>query len=409
MAAVPTWIQFSDGSRMPLDALSELERAQYRLSRFYGLGVVHCLCNRGEALEIAICCLHLGGKVRYYLRPHPKSKHLHRVDCVFARGARTPEQIHHDRLETQRLRIEGGFHIREIAQGTRSANASRERQLVSPTEKPASVLGVLRILWERAGLHVFHPQKPTRRSVEAMTRLRDAADVETDVGTLRDVLVAVPAGGQPDDVAPLAELNSATIARAAEQRLRIVIVGELGDLLDIAADKRAARIKLKGLGPQLGWGIAWRREVAQSVVRRFEIARALLSDERARVLFVATAEPDATSKTLWVRYAALFPVSRIFIPIESSHELTLAAHLVGASRVFRKPLTLEADVLPDFELLDAGPYPLPMEVFGRRDDAYMARRAEKTRIYDARYGSQGWWWWDPLRDAIRIPALPPRC
>lgn len=48
-----------------------------------------------------------------------------------------------------------------------------------------------------------------------------------------------------------------------------------------------------------------------------------------------------------------------------------------------------------------------MEVFGRVDEAYAARRAEKARYYDEVYGQARWWSWDAVASPDRWPAFPP--
>jgi len=406
-ATAATWIEFADRTRMPIAQLGDLDHAQLRLSRLYGLGSARCLCNQADTLEIAICCLHLGGRVRYYLRPHPKSKHLHRTTCVFARGARTPEEIDAERRESERLRIEGGLRVREIANDARQ-HEERSRGPRIDVAQPSTVLAVIRLLWERAALHVFDPEAAVRTSRDAMTRILDAADLETEAGSLTDMLVVVPAGGDESQLTPLMTHNRRVLDRAIEERLRVFLVAEVGALSSVPDDKKAGTVFVKGLQRQIGWRVAWRQQLARTVEQRFRVAWSLANDERARVLLVATAEPDATRKTLWLRYAALFPVSRVFVPIESSYELDVVAQLVGASRAFRKPLTMEYETLPDFELLDCAAHrAVPLEVFGFTTQSYRDRSLEKARYYDREFGVGGWWSWNAA-DREEMPPFPPR-
>ena len=75
-----------------------------------------------------------------------------------------------------------------------------------------------------------------------------------------------------------------------------------------------------------------------------------------------------------------------------------------------KPLRFDAAedvVFPDFILLDMGA-DTPMEVFGRNDEAYEARKAIKMAYYQEVFGIDGWWWWNAAADpdGEHIPAFP---
>ncbi|MEZ7138097.1 hypothetical protein ACBR42_17185, partial [Komagataeibacter sp. SM21] len=49
----------------------------------------------------------------------------------------------------------------------------------------------------------------------------------------------------------------------------------------------------------------------------------------------------------------------------------------------------------------------PMEVFGRDDEAYAARRQEKIRYYNDVYGQNEWWCWNAAAAPRNIPPFPP--
>ncbi|GCD60234.1 hypothetical protein [Acetobacter pasteurianus] len=46
-----------------------------------------------------------------------------------------------------------------------------------------------------------------------------------------------------------------------------------------------------------------------------------------------------------------------------------------------------------------------MEVFGRTDEKYLARKAEKESYYVRVFGSDNWWLWNAA-DGDPIPSLP---
>jgi len=75
-----------------------------------------------------------------------------------------------------------------------------------------------------------------------------------------------------------------------------------------------------------------------------------------------------------------------------------------------KPLRFDAGedaIFPDFILLDTGK-DTPMEVLGRADEAYEARKAEKVEYYK-KLRADGWWCWNAAADTAgaRIPPFPP--
>ncbi|CAM3003793.1 DUF1173 family protein [Komagataeibacter xylinus] len=159
------------------------------------------------------------------------------------------------------------------------------------------------------------------------------------------------------------------------------------------------------------------------LVRSHQLAAATLAQPAATrqahvvALLYVTARNIVAPNSRWtgwiqaeVRTGALMTVSRSMLPFESSHELAVADALVAAGRAFEKPLRFDAErnlVFPDFILQDtARSAGYPMEVFGRTDEAYTARRAGKENYYNMTFGAGGWWSWDATT-ASRIPAFPP--
>jgi hypothetical protein len=109
--------------------------------------------------------------------------------------------------------------------------------------------------------------------------------------------------------------------------------------------------------------------------------------------------------------AALMAVTQHWIPTESSYERLVAEKLVNEGRAFNKPLLYDQgddNVFPDFVLTDCASGEVPMEVFGRSDEVYLKRKAEKTALYDQRYGRGGWWAWDATQgsNSAGIPPFP---
>ena len=61
--------------------------------------------------------------------------------------------------------------------------------------------------------------------------------------------------------------------------------------------------------------------------------------------------------------------------------------------------------LPDFILRDTGT-DTPLEVFGRSDEAYSARKAIKAEYYRTHFGVKGWWYWDAAADPAGCTIAP---
>ena len=90
----------------------------------------------------------------------------------------------------------------------------------------------------------------------------------------------------------------------------------------------------------------------------------------------------------------------------------MADKLTAEGRGFIKPLRFDADedvVFPDFILRDTGD-DTPLEVFGRSDEAYEARREVKMAYYEKTFGIGNWWCWNAAADpdGLRIPPFPPK-
>ena len=108
---------------------------------------------------------------------------------------------------------------------------------------------------------------------------------------------------------------------------------------------------------------------------------------------------------------ALMPVTENWIPFDSMYEKRIADKLTAENRGFTKPLRYDADenvVFPDFILLDMAK-DTPLEIFGRSDEAYIVRQAEKTAYYEKEYGTGHWWCWNAANDpeGRNIPPFPP--
>ncbi|NHN86449.1 DUF1173 family protein [Acetobacter musti] len=284
-------------------------------------------------------------------------------------------------------------------------------------QRRMSPLGLLNLLWERAGLAEWKPQFAGHRTMPAaLGRVASAGTrIRTQKRPLSDLLCPVA----PDHEGFARRLHAIVRAEGKENHLF------LAGFVDAIEQGRGNDFTLTLTGQRNGYRCFLTLPAAERnrLARSHRLAAATLAlpeaERQARVaaLLYVTAQHITKPDSRWkgwiqaeVRTAALMTVSPEMIPVESSYELAVAEALVAADRTFEKPLRFDAGedlVFPDFILQDtvrsAG---YPMEVFGRTDEAYMARRAEKEDYYNTTFGAGGWWSWDAIT-RTGIPAFPP--
>lgn len=285
-----------------------------------------------------------------------------------------------------------------------------------------SLLGLLHLLWEEGGLNAWSPEDRRRRTWWPTVRgaLDDAAaGIIAGREALSNVFATV---GYRDADGPHL---FAKVARQCGQTRRIVLVGLVNQITRYqpqVADgqpPRPPRLRVVFDGVRnYGLYVSAPVEAERRLARSFPWAwKALGQDPRDRAIRVvavvaARIQPtrSGTHFTAWADGIALMETAPSLVPVASFHELRVLQALQHEGRRFRKPLRYDAErqvVHPDFELLDTvDPRGTPMEVFGRDDEDYAARAAEKQQYYDAVYGIRGWWSWDATR-ADHWPPFPP--
>jgi hypothetical protein len=183
--------------------------------------------------------------------------------------------------------------------------------------------------------------------------------------------------------------NEAAVNRAAWQTFlrQLDTVGPvrrhalvLGELRDIVPARFSMRVQFAHL-PDTAYASG---ELIDRVQKSYRVA---FTDEHSRnagrriALCVISRSPKGY---LRVDDMAVMPTNFAYIPVDSSHELTMADALIRAGRAFIKPLRYDPDLmatLPDFVLTDTDP-PTYIEVWGvlGRED-YERRKAEKRNYY----------------------------
>lgn len=383
-----------------------------------------CLCqHRGAALPLQI--RYRADSHSYHLAVWPNEGPLHEKTCPFYKP--DPEKSGRASYVKSVIREgEDGDVAVTLSIGLRRKGPPRA---VDDTPLPASdrpgqarqrrmtPLGLLHLLWERAGLTEWRPQFAGHRTpTAALGRIASAGTrIRTQGRLISDLLCPVAPGHERFG----RRLHAIVRTEGKENHLFLI-----GFVEALEPDPRG-KFTMTLSGQRDGYRCFVTVPAAERnrLVRSHQLAAATLAlPEAARQAHVAallyvTARNIGAPNSRWrgwiqaeVRTGALMTVSRSMLPFESSHELAVADALVAAGRAFEKPLRFDAEwdlVFPDFILQDtARSAGYPMEVFGRMDEAYAARRARKESYYDATFGAGGWWSWDATTGS-RIPAFPP--
>lgn len=424
------WIVFpsTDGSpaqRAHIDWRETRPAAwQHRLARWHGARPrPRCPCD----LELAVhrrASRADGDLVEtYHLARMPDDGPRHRAACPFGRegdgAGRRGEAIAAIRGDE-----EGRLDIRldaAVAIAARNPGPPAEAGIAGDGARPArnavSLLGLLRIVWERARLHHWTPRQANgaRRPRTLCARISEALDGVT-VNGIPAAECALPLFHQG---ATDAEALRALALRCQARRARALLVSELRwPPAELTENRGVQRLTFPMDGARDAGLIA---SIDAITLGRWQavypyaahLLRTDVGAERPRVIVAALARLRCGDTRVFgeIGACALMETSANLIPIASGFERQLADALVANERRFTKPLRWRAGddaTFPDFVLHDiSGADDVPMEVFGMDDENYAARRARKIEIYDREYGPDGWWYWDAALGGP-MPGLPPR-
>lgn len=264
-----------------------------------------------------------------------------------------------------------------------------------------SILGLLHLLWESAGLNLWRPRMEGKRTASLVSYLlnQQASTIDAGKTCLSDVLL-LPAERQK----VTALKNETRTQQAIQKKNRMVAIAELATYTeDRARDPAKLWVKdYHGL-PHLNINTAlWLKTLT-----RFPAAAAGWQAGQ-RVMAIALTDVPFLSKNniagANILQLGLMLVSDRYIPVDSSHEHHLESRLHAQNRHFTKPLRYDAaldEYLPDFCLIDVPGCPsLPLEVFGMATPDYLAHRHVKATWYNDKFGPLGWWFWDATADPL---------
>ena len=249
------------------------------------------------------------------------------------------------------------------------------------------MLGLLELLWERAGLHRWIPQNAPRRLSYVYRKLQEEV-CELHLGRVpasEAIFVPDTALDEPSMRRKYGDLASrfealARYCQSGEAPV-LLIVGEVRSMFDT---RYGSGIRFKGLPDA---ATVWLpQELAADVARRFRapVDRFLSSGKSDATRLLCIVGVTLSSKgALNATSCSLMETNTDFIPVDSLHEGVLTSALVQAGRRFTKPLRHLAEhaLHPDFLLHDAAGGDWAMEVWGMDTPEYRQRKAEKIAIY----------------------------
>jgi hypothetical protein len=384
---------------------------------------------RGDGSVITCTCPGTGNKklaIRHYedndlftLARYPLSGSEHARDCKFY----SPD-VKHSGLRDYCAKVitegQNGVNIRlEIGLTKRTARAavaapavaSAPQQGVGRGSRPAMrLLGLLHYLWDEANLNAWWPAMQGKRSTGLVNRELDKTASSVMVGRINlNSVLLLP---DPNQDGSWACKNRERVTSAITKKHRLIAIVPLAKHTAEQAKKMASQLKIFGFqGIPL---MSMTSELWNATCCRFPRAIAAWEHQQP-VLAIAMLDDIKPGKDRG-HYAkvinlALMPVTKNWIPFDSMYEQKIADKLTAEGRGFIKPLRYDADeslVFPDFILQDMEKE-IPLEVFGRSDETYIARQAEKIAYYEEVYGTGHWWCWNAAKDpeGQNIPPFPP--
>lgn len=397
---------------LDLDLFSEVEANEVLRFAQDNQATVDCHCHEGRGLPSPPRPLRLTPVRRgtdYHLRRDSSDAESHHEDCRHTRL--TLNRLATFGLTDNALRIdeEGAMHI-NVDFGI-ADNDTREKSLtvgqhkhvngrVTETRTRASLLGLLHLMWAKAGLHRFDPRghEPGHGPFE---RLRQIArrTYPNGMHSLKDYglsgILLLPHDATPNQAAR----NYAKLGESKGRR-RVMFVCQLNaDLLQKRNGGGYA-----DLYAQFGVHVSLHSDLIDLMLTQYPSERAALKVGTTVIAFgvakVNEFQPGRLAAT--VERIALMGVSEWFIPVESSHERELAQWLEQNERIFVKPLRHDSSdaIRPDFILLDT-PRPVSLEVYGMNTPEYLQRKAEKIGYYAAEFAGQ-YWQWDVLSESLEV-------
>jgi hypothetical protein len=376
---------------------------QGHLKRNYLKATAFCLCDPTKELKLAI--KYSRASDTYWLAKFGLTGTGHVSDCRYRSAAVSAidtyatDVLIEDPDGTLKVKLEIGLREGGMVKDVRSPrpNAPRPGRTRQPSMR---MLGLLHLLWERAGLNAWRPGEV--RPVVRIASALEAAGRDIVAGRTPLIDVLLLPGGEGSYAH---QNNQAVVKRALSEKLRCVLIAPMANLSE--RRQEADFEERLFISSYFGMPIARFEDGGwQDVQRRFPRE---LAHWRNGGGLIVIAQVELEEKAICVvRSAAVMATASAWIPVDSAYEAVVANKLIGEERSFEKPLRFDAEdneVLPDFILTDT-PSDCPLEVFGMATQEYRERMAIKMARYDELYGAGGWWSWDAVKGPVP-PPFPP--
>jgi hypothetical protein len=351
----------------------------------------------------------------YHLRRYAKDRGAHQEECRhfafspgqladmgFSKGAIKDNDDGELRIDLDFGLIEAGDEENSVSKGSYVHLNGRIQQ----TRSRATLLGLLHLLWTRAGLNRYEPFRGLPKN-NPWERLRWEARrvIPNSMHSLREhglsSVMLLPLAATEEE-GKQANRNYAKLA-SAHKRHRVMFVCLLyPEHVEMVEENGCISLE-----ETFGVGLTLLVPELERAFDRFPVERAALKEGYFVIAFgvakVQEYERGQKSKYFGavVERLALMAVTRWFIPVESSHERTVADWLEDDQRGYMKPLRYDAEqsVHPDFVLTDV-PGQFAMEVYGMDTPEYLKRKKEKQAIYEERLPGRHWQW-DVLHESLK--------
>jgi len=394
---------------------SKISFAQGLLRADHARGIrPRCLC-RPEGVEMVV----RRHPARFVLARMPDSGNLHDPSCESfdlpagetGRGQYHATGIQIDELGQLSVTLEEPLHEtrRRVASvPPEESIVGRSRSLRKPNK--TTLLGLVHEFWSQAGLNKWHPHMQGKRGWWTVRKRINEIVQTTRVNQ-------VPLSGRlwiPEAFKAEAReaqreafrtfLDHATRSDGRRQPYALLLAPLAGE----KGTKYGRRLSITHLKEFAFW---MEDPVWDVFHRRFERDLTSLSDrsDGISVLCILILSAGRSEGNVNVVGGSAMRITRELIPVDSRYEVRIANALVQEGRAFIKPLRYDAlasDVFPDFELLDVGGRPLPMEIYGfAGSDEYDRRKHEKLASYAA--SGRPFWHWDVATAGAAIGSWPP--
>lgn len=408
-------IVLPDGSIKRISASFQIEKPdifQKILAKYHRKTYAVCLCPGKGEKKLAIKYLETTNT--YYLARFPKTENEHAEDCIYRLSTKTVSIKHGEK--NKEINPKGFVSLRipktlapkkkkQKAENPEERIRKKIRQaqdnLRARKVKPLTTLaGLLRLLWEKAGLTVWSPELDAKISYSSViNRIRKAAkSVRVSVYKLSEVLITSAFTSRE------VEKNKRALRFAHEKNARVVFVGFLKKY------KTDFQLNQNSVLPVLDFSSAFRilidREEEKVLKKKFgnEISLWKKGIHTVCMCVCDIVKKEKETYVLKVVDLAFMNVSERFIPVDSLFELQVEEKLRKEGRFFKKPVIHRPDssIFPDFILLDTKK-PVFMEVFEVDSEDYQKRKEEKIETY--RKKGKKFWFWEPLKTK-EIPSFP---